>query len=131
MTESRGAMTRTKAETFSSFGTWLRRQIELREMSQSDFARRSGVTTGMVSQWILGRRRPNPENIEVIADALRVDVNEVLAAMGLGYMPKDDPPEVRRVIDLLRRVSLTKDREDGLTALLETWITADERRRMR
>lgn len=114
----------------TNFGFWLRRQIELRDMTQTEFAKRAGVTTGMVSQWILGRRRPSTDSVDRIADALRCDMDEVLVALGIGSMPTDDPPHVRRIIDLLRRSNVTSDREAGLVALLETWIAADERRRL-
>lgn len=130
MTMEIAAVTRRRKETQSNFGFWLRRQIELRDMTQTEFAQRAGATTGMVSQWILGRRRPSTDSVDRIADALRIDMDEVLVALGVGSMPVDDPPHVRRIIDLLRRCNVTSDREAGLVALLETWISADERRRI-
>lgn len=115
--------------TRPNFPFWLRRQIELRDMNQSEFAKRAGVTAGVASQWATGRRRPTVESAKTIADALDTDISEVLAALGVAAIPAEDSPEVRRVIDLVRRVKLTADREAGLVALLESWRAADERRK--
>lgn len=58
---------------------------ELREsmrprMSQSELARRAGVTSHAVYMWESGRRHPSPENVQAIADALGVSVAELYGA---------------------------------------------------
>ncbi len=62
------------------FGLWLTGQLADRSLSQADFARRVGLTTGIVSQWTLGDRGPSPSSMALIADGLRLDVTEVMAA---------------------------------------------------
>jgi len=64
------------------FGTWLDRQLIRRELSKSDFARAINRTPARVSEWVLGRRVPDPASCEVIADALRMDLDLVLWQAG-------------------------------------------------
>lgn len=66
----------------NDFGAWLQWQLDRREWTQSDFARKAGVSTGLVSNWIGGARRPTPASVDKIADALMLDVDEVLTRAG-------------------------------------------------
>jgi transcriptional regulator with XRE-family HTH domain len=65
-----------------SLPKWLQGQLDRREWSQADFARKLGVSTGLVSNWFTGVRRPNPESCARIADVLFADRDEVLAIAG-------------------------------------------------
>ena len=48
-------------------------QLDRLHMSQSDLARKAGLTTGYVSQVISGKRTPSPAVRQRIQDALGVD----------------------------------------------------------
>lgn len=70
-----------------SIAAWLRRQLERREWSQADFARKLGTSTGSVSMWLNGQRIPDPESCDRIADLLRADGDYVLTLAG--HRPAD------------------------------------------
>ena len=71
-----------------SFPVWLGRQLQRRGWSQADFSRELSkaagkrISTGLVSNWLSGARRPSSASCELIADVLFVDVDEVLAIAG-------------------------------------------------
>ena len=65
-----------------SFGVWLQYQLDRREWSQSDLSARSGLSTGLISNYINGVRHPSPQSVDRIADALMIDVDEVLTRAG-------------------------------------------------
>lgn len=77
---------------------WLRRQLQRREMRQADLARRVGTSPGTVSSWVNGQRVPDPASCDRIADALGVDVDEVL--MLAGHRPRIEEEESQEVRDL-------------------------------
>lgn len=58
-----------------SFGDVLRSLRKQHHMTQSDLARVLGVAESAVSMWELGRRRPDHEMMEQIADYFNVDMN--------------------------------------------------------
>lgn len=58
-----------------SFGDVLRSLRKQHRMTQSDLARVLGVAESAVSMWELGRRRPDHEMMEQIADYFNVDMN--------------------------------------------------------
>jgi transcriptional regulator with XRE-family HTH domain len=66
----------------NAFGVWLERQLRSRELTQSEFARRTEVRQGMVSNWITGKRIPDPGSCDRIADALGLPIDEVLIQAG-------------------------------------------------
>lgn len=74
----------------ASFPGWLRRQLDRREWTQADFARRLDLSPAVVSRWITGRRIPDPRYCDLIADALGVDLDLVL--FHAGHRPLTDPP---------------------------------------
>ena len=107
------------------FGRWLRDRIDERRLTQSEFARRAGITAGVVSQWVHGQRGPTPRSIKIIAEALRVPLNDVFAAAGVAPDP-EDTPEQRRVMGILKRVRLTDRRVTFLEHLATMWKEDDQ-----
>lgn len=100
----------------NEFGLWLAGELAERDMNQTDLWRRIGVTSTAVSRWIKGDDLPGTKNCRKIADALRLDVNDVLKRAGhLPGMPTPAPPrlavseelaaEGRRLLDAARRVA--------------------------
>ncbi len=65
-----------------TFGTWLKHQLDRREWSQADLAKRMHVTNGMVSRWVRGERVPSTDSIDRLADVLMVDVDQLLTLAG-------------------------------------------------
>lgn len=90
-----------REETFSR---WIRRQLDRREWSQADLARKLNVSPSVVNRWLLGTRIPSPAYCDLIADALSVDLDIVLFQAGHRPMPKridpDDPKlEIQGLVD--------------------------------
>jgi len=105
-----------------TFGAWLKREIGRREMTQSDFARATGVSTAVVSQWVQNKRVPTTESLERIADGLRLPIEDVLAAAGHAVTPAQGP-ELRRLVGVLTRAQhlLDPNRVAALEAIIRTW----------
>lgn len=86
------------------FGTWLKRQLTRRDLTQSDFARAIDRSPGRVSEWIHGKRIPDPQTCDVIADALLIDLDLVLFQAGHRPLERrtdpDDPAlEIHGLVD--------------------------------
>ena len=65
-----------------TFANWFRGQLRVRELSQADFARTSGKQTGVVSDWATGKRTPDPQSCDLIADVFGIPIDTVLEAAG-------------------------------------------------
>jgi transcriptional regulator with XRE-family HTH domain len=106
---------------------WIKQQLQRRDWTAADLARRTGVGTGRISEWMSGHRRPNPASCIVLADAFGADPDDVLVIAGYRAAPESfDPDDPRRqIISLLRRVHLTPDRARTLEAILETYLETD------
>lgn len=113
-----------------SFPKWLQRQLDRREWSQADFARKLCVSTGLVSNWITGVRRPNPESCDRIADVLFVDVDEVLAIAGHRPYDIDIDPDApgEQIAVMARRISWSEDRYESIRDLFTGWLERDRRK---
>lgn len=114
----------------AAFSNWFRDKLIEREWTQSDFARRSGVSHNVVSQWATGKRVPTSESCQIIADALFLPFDDVLRAAGIRPIEDGRPEYVNRFKSLIDRVIWTPDRINGLGSLLESWIEFD-RKQMR
>src|SRR5687768_15256517 len=97
-----------------AFGAWLAREIKRAGMNQKEFADAAGVGTSTVSRWINGRV-PDAQYCDLIADALQLDIDDVLARAG--YRPREvsNRDELkRRLIVLIERADLGEGRGAGL-----------------
>lgn len=108
----------------NSFGEWFAHQLKRRDLTQADFARNFGFATGVVSNWVTGKRVPDPASCERIADALNVDPDMVLIYAGhrpnIEELAPDDPRT--DLIALVRRVQWNEEREALIRGQLETMI---------
>jgi transcriptional regulator with XRE-family HTH domain len=101
---------KSKSSAPETIGSWLRRELDSRDMIGADLARRIGSSNGTVSNWITGTRVPNPETIQRIADALNADVDYLLTLAG--HRPEDpyfdpDSPEAQ-LLPYIRAVDWSK-----------------------
>lgn len=78
------------------FRTWFQRQLRLRNWKQADFVRYSGFSSSTVSQWANGRRVPDPDSCDTIADTFSLPFNEVLRVAGhWSALPPSEDDELR------------------------------------
>ncbi len=96
-------------------------------MTAADLARRTGISPGLISNWINGRRRPSRESCYVIADVLDLPLDVVLKQVG--HLPGDVEAEEEQtredaLVGMYRRLS-----DDAQRQILEfvTWHRERER----
>lgn len=104
-------------DTRKPFALWFRALLDDREMSQADAARRLGISTGRVSEWLTGKMRPSAQSCLKIARTFMVDEDQVLVAAGRRSAdPHYDPdsPEAK-LLPYIRAIDWSKhDRELAL-----------------
>lgn len=101
------------------FGKWLKRQLHRREWSQARLAREAGVSPTAVSHWITGKKLPDAESCDKIAEAFFLSRDEVLSRAGLRPVEHDDSETVRELIALVRRIHWTPDRVNSARGMLQ------------
>jgi transcriptional regulator with XRE-family HTH domain len=69
------------------FSPWLRHQLQRREWTPADFARRLNASEGTVSHWLRGERLPRPSSVDRIAEALGLPLEDVMRRAG--YLPPE------------------------------------------
>lgn len=57
----------------------LRRFLEQRELTQEEFADQVGVTQGMVSLWLTGKKRPSLDNLITISGLTKIPIEKLIA----------------------------------------------------
>jgi transcriptional regulator with XRE-family HTH domain len=62
------------------FGTLLRQRRREKNLSQLELASKIGVTQASVGVWERGVSAPTPENLAKLADALQMQLGQLLAA---------------------------------------------------
>ena len=119
--------------TDRDLASWMRRQLSRNEWTAADLSRRVGMSPGRISEWLSGKRQPNPASCLRIADAFNADPDYVLALAGHRLQPAAAEPDDTRaeLIAMLQRVQLTPDRLAGLEGTLRAWIEIDRAARSR
>lgn len=112
-----------------TFATWLKAELDAREWTQADFARRIAGTDARVSEWASARRLPSPPTCARIADALGLDLDVVLAAAGHRAIPcAPDPDDPRQALHgLVDQIVWTDDRLAAAGGLLRALRDRDRR----
>lgn len=77
------------------FGMWLLKELEERNMSQSDLARACSITTAQISRIISGTRSAGKESLTAIAHALRLPPDLVFEKAGV-LPPKLELSPIKR-----------------------------------
>ena len=115
------------------FSRWLRGQMDRREWGVTRMARELGVNHGIVSQWLSGDRNPSPASLDLIADKLVANYDELLTLAG--HRPKgldeiDPDSPVGRLCAKLRRVDWSDpQREPLVNAILTQMLEFDRSQR--
>lgn len=102
---------------------WLGRQLRRHEWTQADLSRKSGLSQGRISDWLAGKRLPNPESCDKLADALGDDPDYVLKLAG--HRPHayiQDDPETAAIIALVRKVKWDARSREWIRSTLEAMI---------
>ncbi|MDP9469877.1 MAG: helix-turn-helix domain-containing protein [Chloroflexota bacterium] len=123
------------------FSEWLRIYLREEFISQSELARRIGAYPSLVSKWVNGVQRPRPEQCRLIAEALGLPLDQVLAEAG--HRPADlgTQGEIRReiaalldqipehllvpLIPMLRGLTAPSVQQ-STTRRLQEWLAADD-----
>lgn len=103
------------------FGSWLVKELDARNMSQSDLARACKITTAQMSRIVSGERNAGVETLTNIAHALKFPVDFVFEKAGLLPPTSELSPTKRTVINLIKGfpdsdlemvIALLKQREE-------------------
>jgi transcriptional regulator with XRE-family HTH domain len=97
-----------------NFSKWLQHQLDLREWSQADLSRKSGVSTGQIARLMTGERGIGEQSVIAIAKALKIPPVHVLEAAGILPANKDSDPWVEKM-----NVTLNNIKDPASRALAE------------
>jgi transcriptional regulator with XRE-family HTH domain len=100
------------------FGSWLQHRLDLKRMRQADLARATGTSTGLISHWIQGSRRPTPESVVQICRALDASVEEAFRALGWFDEPTADTPAQADLIATIRRRNINDVTARAMIAMI-------------
>ena len=91
--------------------TWLKAQIEAKDLTPSRLARKTGSSSGWMARIVRGVGHPSPSLCKKIASALDMTEHEVLRQYGyLSSLPDDyQEAEEQRFIEAIRQLP-EKDR---------------------
>lgn len=90
-----------------TLGSYIRQKLAEKGLNQRQGALRIGVTSGMMSNWVHDKRRPDPENIPKLAALLSVDPDELMVRAG--YRPRRDTdlhPKRAELLEVARQLPL-------------------------
>lgn len=62
----------------TEFSRWLQRQLDRREWDQARLVKETGASSGAVSMWVRGERRPSTRSIRTIAEVFDVSEDSLL-----------------------------------------------------
>lgn len=66
-----------------SFSEWLENELQIRNITPAELARKSGLSQSVVSRVINNERKPSPETLQKFARGLRISVQEIYNAAGM------------------------------------------------
>lgn len=98
-----------------NFGSWLVETLEVREITQSDLARMSGLSRGTISNIISGSRGRGPDSLRAIAKALRLPPEQIYRAAGILPQVPDVDEETEKIV--YEAQDLTNQEADGFSQL--------------
>jgi transcriptional regulator with XRE-family HTH domain len=84
----------------NKFGAWLKEELTRQEMSQSDLARASNITTAQISRIISGNRGVGEQALNAIAHALKLPPEMIFEKAGLLPQKIELSPIKRKLLHL-------------------------------
>lgn len=100
----------------TTFVEWLVKELEERGMSQAELSRKSGVSTGGISDIMTGRREPGDKTARKIAQALEIPAEEVYRAAGLLSGHPERTREIDQIMTLVE--GMTQDDQKELLSYI-------------
>lgn len=94
-----------RGATGSEFGVYLKQRMSELDTNAYQVAKATGLQPGTISHWVNGRRLPSPESCAILAEALALDVDDLLTRAG--HRPRfrtDENParaEIHKMVDQL------------------------------
>ena len=103
-----------------AFGSWLASQLRGRDLNQSEFAARLGVSQSTISRWINGRI-PEATLLDRIADVLVLDYDFVATKAGYRPLIHEVSPDSReaRAAHLVTRIDWEHPNAEFIVTMLE------------
>ena len=89
---------------YTSFAEWLSDQLEKEDITQTELAKRAGVTAGAINNVAKDRRDPTADMAIAIAKGLRLPVIDVLRVAG--YLPIVEEPVTDSYKKILEKIKL-------------------------
>jgi transcriptional regulator with XRE-family HTH domain len=77
------------------FARWLREQLALYRLTQSEFEDQLGFSQGMCSHWVNAKRSPSPRTLQKIAEFFGVNMDFLLTLAGY----REATPEIGDELD--------------------------------
>lgn len=103
----------------------LRAEMKRQGLTSADLGRMIGAQSSLISRWMQGRR-PNPESLVLTADALGLDLLELLVLAE--YIPakyhSKRQPRLQAIVSKLDSINWTKERLRMIEALVNDAFTA-------
>jgi len=100
-----------------NFVTWLDNELNEREWTRADLARRAGITQSSLSMIYNESRSPGPDTLTAIAKALGLPPETVFRAAGI--LPPAPPRDARKEIILHLADQLPDEEYDDLVAYIK------------
>lgn len=119
--------------TTENFSNWLRKELEKRDWSQADLARRSGVSTAQIARILSGERGIGAASLQSIAKALKIPSETIYRAAGLlppvseeealiqeimhdfNELPPDEQINVAEYVKFRRRLAEEREQKESKT----------------
>jgi transcriptional regulator with XRE-family HTH domain len=109
-----------------SLENWLNEQLQTRGWSQSEAARRSGISPSMFSQVISGAAKPGPDFLTGIAQAFSITRREAFQRAG---MIESEPPTDTPTIQEMNQefAYLTAEEQEFWVGMLKSYVAERKR----
>lgn len=106
-------------ESTERFAAWIRETMRRRVWTQAEFARKTKVSSSVVSRWLNGQQ-PDPASVRKIASRLGEDLNSLMAMAGYLEIEKLAlPPQKAALVAKIVQTELTPAVMSMMDAVIE------------
>ncbi len=107
--------------TQNKFSDWLMDQLRSSNITQSELAKRSGLSTAHITRLLNGERKPGNDALTAVAKGLRLPPSEVFQAAGVFENPLK---ELNKIQALAYKISMLPPSQQRLIdAIIETMLS--------